>query len=82
MKTQLAISGAISKVRQTLAMPGLNAEQLALFAGMLNALSWVVESPHGSTLERLINGEPVAAGKDPTGAIERLESISRKVGGP
>jgi hypothetical protein len=34
--------------------------QYALLSGMINALCWVVDSPHGSTLERLLAGEPIA----------------------
>lgn len=79
MKSQEQISAARKKIAVTLATPGLNPEQLALFGGMLNALAWVMDSPNGSTLDRLLKGEPVAAGKDPSAAIKRLQNIPNQL---
>lgn len=75
MKTIEQIRAAGDKLCETLKTPGLNRAQLALFAGMLNALAWVRDSPNGSTLDRLLAGETVAAGKDPSPALETLSAL-------
>jgi len=76
MKTLQQIAHARNVLCETLKTPGLNPEQSAMFAGMLNALAWVCDSPNGTTLDRLLAGEPVAAGKDPSAAVKRLESLT------
>lgn len=75
MKTPEQIRHARGVLVETLKTPSLNQSQSALVAGMLNALAWVCDSPNGTTLERLLAGEPVAAGKDPSDGLERLDSI-------
>jgi hypothetical protein len=75
LKAPEEIANARSVLVETLKIPGLNSEQRAMFCGMLNALAWVRGSPNGTTLDRLIAGEPVAAGKDPSAALQRLDSL-------
>lgn len=88
MKTAEQIKVARNVLCEKLNTPGLDKSQSALFAGMLNALAWVCDSPNGSTLDKLLAGEPIAAGKDPSQAHDRLEAIVNtvfacpKCGGP
>jgi len=79
MKSAEQIKVARNALCEKLNTPGLNPSQSALFCGMLNALAWVCDSPNGSTLDRLIAGEPIAAGKDPSHAHDRLEKIANTV---
>lgn len=41
----------------------LTKEQLALLAGMLNALVWVADGPNSNTMESILAGEPFAVRK-------------------
>lgn len=79
MKSTEQIKVARNVLCEKLNTPGLNQSQSALFAGMLNALAWVCDSPNGTSLDRLMAGEPVAAGKDPAAAHDRLEQIANKI---
>jgi hypothetical protein len=63
MKTEDDIRTARTKVNQVRMDPSISDDQGILLMGMSVALCWVAESPNGSTLERLIQGEKVEAGK-------------------
>lgn len=76
MKTEEQIDNARKIMREKLVMPGLSDMQRALFAGILNTLVWAAEGHSTSTLDRLLSGEPVAVGKDPTEAIKRLDQLT------
>jgi len=58
MKTLDEISVARSVIIGKLIKPMLH-EQRILLQGMLCALCWVAETPDGTTLERLVMGEPL-----------------------
>lgn len=60
MKTKNDVDDARRAVRHSILLDGLTCEQKALLMGMLVALCWVAGSPNGSTLERLMAGEPIA----------------------
>jgi hypothetical protein len=76
MKTEQQILDARKVLVETLTTPGLRPEQSTVFSGMLNALAWVCDSPNGSTLERLLAGEPVVAGQDPAKGLQRLKALT------
>ena len=75
MKTIDRIKEARGALCRALETPGLKDVQRALFGGMLNALAWVCDSPNGTTLDRLLAGEPIAAGKNTSAAEARLRSL-------
>lgn len=77
MKTLAEIKDAKGKVIDALATAGINDVQKALFAGMLNGLNWAAELPHANTIDRLLAGEPIAAGKDPSPALARLADLPK-----
>lgn len=73
MKTKEEVDWARGKVADALRTAGLTNEQKALLSGMLNGLCWVIGIPNGSTLQRLLDGEQIAAGKRDPAAFERLD---------
>lgn len=75
MKTPEEIEHARHTVIQAMTQPGLSDVQKAMFCGITTALCWVCDNPNGSTLARLLTGEPVAAGKDHGPALEKLTSF-------
>lgn len=75
MKTEQEINHARAIIREQLKTPCLNDAQRALLAGMLNALVWCVDGPNATTLERLLAGEPLAAGQDPREAFRMLDAF-------
>lgn len=69
MKTEADITVARMKVNEARITPGISQFQNLLLTGMSVALCWVAESPHGSTLERLIQGEPVVTERTDDGNV-------------
>jgi hypothetical protein len=63
MKTLDDVNHARVVVRQAVQIKGLSKDQQILLIGLSVALCWVSESPDGSTLQRLLDGEPLAAGQ-------------------
>lgn len=80
MKTKHQIALARKKLRELFTTPGLSDAQSVMLAGMANALAWVADSPNGSTLDRLLAGETLAAGKDPTAGLRILRDIAKNFG--
>lgn len=76
MKTEQQINDARKILCDILQTPGLSGSQRTLFAGMLNALAWAADGHNASTMDRLLAGEPIAAGKDPTKALRHLEALA------
>jgi hypothetical protein len=62
MKTVQEIDLAREAICLPLANPEISGDQKKVLMGMLVALRWV-EGVGGSTLQKLIDGEPVAAGR-------------------
>lgn len=60
MKTARQIDDARSTLAMRFLTPGLSESQLALLAGMLNALVWVADGANAETMERILSGEPLA----------------------
>lgn len=75
MKTIEGVNKARGIIGSKLETPGLSDSQRTLLAGMLNALVWVAEGVNSTTVDRLLSGEPIAAGKDSSKAINTLRSI-------
>lgn len=61
MKTEQEIARARAILAQRAQEPGLAPAQVALLAGMLNALVWVADGPASTTIERILSGEPMNA---------------------
>ena len=76
MKTPEQILEARECVSIRLAIPALSMEQRCLLAGMSTALNWMMDSPNGDTLDRLLSGEPVAAGRRHTDLTEKEKSLA------
>lgn len=77
MKTPEQVDKARRRLRERIRTPGLNSEQKALIVGMLNAIILVAEGQDGETMERMLSDEPIAAGKDPKPALDRLDQITK-----
>lgn len=75
MKTADQIERARQTVKAQILTPGLLPEQSALLVGMLNALVWVADGANATTMARLLEGEPLAPGKDLSTALARLKSL-------
>ncbi len=75
MKTANQIEHARRVLQDKLQISGLSDAQRTLLGGMLNALVWVADGPNSSTIDRLLSGEEVAAGKDAGPALERLRAM-------
>jgi hypothetical protein len=73
MKTEKQINAARKKINEIILTPDLTNEQYALFMGMSNALVWAAGGSN-ETMDRLLAGEPIAAGKDSSKAITKLRS--------
>jgi len=60
MKTAEQINEARRIIRARFAEESANysSEQLALVAGMMDAICWVADSPDATTFERFLSGEP------------------------
>lgn len=67
MKTNEQIEAAKRRIVCLLAKQFANPMQAAVLEGMVVALCWVVDSPNGSTLQRLLDGE-LMCGEKPTGS--------------
>lgn len=81
MKTEAEIKAARSKLCECLATPGLNTEQRATLAGLLNALVWAAgQAMPSNPLNRIMAGEPIAPGIDPTAGNERLANLPKIAG--
>ena len=69
----------LDKARHTLAAAmltrGLSDMQLTILSGAVIALAWMADDPNGSTLERLLSGEPIDTG--PTSGSEHAGSLER-----
>ena len=70
MKTLEQVNEARGKIADHFVTPGLTESQKCILVGMINALVWVAEGADTSTMDRLLAGEPMAAGK-PTNAAAR-----------
>jgi hypothetical protein len=77
MKTKQQIDDARKKLIDRLQTPGLNDIQKSLVGGMLNALVWVADGASQSTMERMLSDEPLAAGKDPSAGLKRLDGLAK-----
>lgn len=75
MKTKEEVDRARGKVADTLLTDGLTNDQKVLLAGMLNSLCWVSGDPSGSTLQRILDGEQIAAGHHDPSAFDRLDKV-------
>lgn len=73
MKTKEEVDWARGKVADALRTAGLTNEQKAVLCGMLDGLCWVIRKPTGSTLQRLLDGDLVAAGNCDPSAFDRLD---------
>lgn len=60
MKTADEINHARERLCERLQEPGLSDAQTVLLKGMLNALFWVADGEHGSTVDRVLSNEPIA----------------------
>lgn len=78
MKTFHTIKLAWQKLQERIQTPGLTDVQKALVCGMMNALVWVADCPNADTMERMLSDEPLAAGKDPSLALDRLKAMEAK----
>lgn len=76
MKTTFQINQARERLKQRIQTPGLNDAQKSLICGMLNALVWAADGEDCSTMERMLSDEPLAAGQDPSRALDRLEQLA------
>lgn len=74
MKTEQQINDARKTIRQKILREGLSDGQLQLLSGMLLGLVWTVDGESTETMDRLLAGESIAAGKDATKATQRLRS--------
>ena len=72
MKTPAQISKANARLQERLLTPGLSDNQLLLITGMANAIVWVLDGVHSTSMQRLLSDEPLAAGKDPGPALRGL----------
>lgn len=59
MKSESDVKSARSAVCKAIATPGISEQQLVLLRGMSVALCWCAGDPNGSSLQRLIDGEPI-----------------------
>ncbi len=75
MKTEQEINDARERLRKRILTPGLNDCQKALVTGMLNALVWAADGPNANTMDRMLSDEPLAAGKDSTPALKRIDDL-------
>lgn len=67
MKTSEEIEVARRRIAYRFSQHRLDPLQAAVLEGMIVALCWVVDSPNGSTLQRLLDGE-LMYGEKPTGS--------------
>jgi hypothetical protein len=74
VKTEQQINDARKTIRQKILREGLSDGQLQLLSGMLLGLVWTVDGESTETMDRLLAGESIAAGKDATKATQRLRS--------
>lgn len=79
MKTQKRIEEARVIVTNKLMLTGTTDVQKAVIGGMLNALMWVLDDPNGSTVERLLSGEALAAGQDHSDAMRRFRQATENI---
>lgn len=86
MKTLKQVNAARKAVNNAAMTPDLSDVQLALFMGMSNALVWTADAQGMSTLQRLIDGEPIAGGQSTADALERfrkaIETLRTRNCGP
>lgn len=59
MKSIEDVNWARGKLCTALATPGLSETQRILLNGMLNALVWVADGKHSSTVDQLLAGRPI-----------------------
>lgn len=69
MKTINQINHARDILKRRVMTPGMTDAQTALLGGMLQSLVWVADGANCSTMERLLAGEEIAAGKDSAEAM-------------
>lgn len=75
MRTEQEVNAAREKLHKRVQTPGLNDMQRSHLVGMLNAIVWVAGGEHTSTFERVLSDEPIAAGKDPQRALDRIKPV-------
>lgn len=81
MKTAAEIEDARVILRQLILNPGLSPAQAGLLCGMLNALVWVADGPAGSTMDRVLAGEPLASRQDDSHAMAFLARVREAADG-
>lgn len=74
MKSESEINNARRELAKRLQTRGLTGVQNAVLSGMLNALVWVADGRDSSTVQRLLDGEAIDAGKDTRAAERRFEN--------
>lgn len=62
MKTQDEINIARIRLYDVWQAGQLGPQQRNVLAGMTTALAWVMDNSNGSSLQRLLDGEPIAPG--------------------
>jgi hypothetical protein len=74
MKTKEETEKALDAVRRNYLVPEINEHQKACLSGMLTTFKWILEKTSGEShpIERMLNKEPVDAGKDPTDALHKM----------
>jgi hypothetical protein len=75
MKSLQEVNRARSIIVDRLKTPDLTDAQLSAMSGILVALVWVADGPYANTMERLLNAEPIAAGKDSSKAANELRTF-------
>jgi hypothetical protein len=73
MKTAKEIDRARGILAKRALTVGLTDIQKSLICGMINAIVWVADGEHASTMERMLSDEPMEAGKDTGPAMKELE---------
>ncbi|OGT54390.1 MAG: hypothetical protein A3E01_03080 [Gammaproteobacteria bacterium RIFCSPHIGHO2_12_FULL_63_22] len=69
MKSQEEIDRALVILVERAFTPGINGQQKSLILGMCNALAWVSESKHCSSIQDLLDGRPLAVPSQPNSGL-------------
>lgn len=77
MKTGTQVAAMRCQLRQRLLATGLSDIQRATLIGMLNAIVWVADGEHASTMDRLMSGEQVSPGNDHMKAMSDFDAAVR-----